>query len=129
MENIDDDCEEHGIPFVKVGFDIISDVIKLFHSTTISPFQQIGEERKAKSLGITELPSLVYYEDQLPNIYTGDLGVERDVLDWLVEQLRQDGIEEVTGEILDTLIETHQAVIAVFCKTNLDRDRQKFSVK
>jgi len=91
LENIDDDCEEHGIPFVK-----------------------IGEERKAKSLGITELPSLVYYEDQLPNIYTGDLGVERDVLDWLVEQLRQDGIEEVTGEILDTLIETHQAVIAVF---------------
>ena len=90
---------------------------------------RMNEERKAKSLGITELPSLVYYEDQLPNIYRGDLGVERDVLDWLVEQLRQDGIEEVTGEILDTLIETHQAVIAVFCKTNLDRDRQKFSVK
>ena len=58
----------------------------------------------------------MYYEDNIPNIYTGDLRIERDVLDWLVEQRDNDEIEEVTDEILDKLIEGHQALIAVFCK-------------
>ena len=79
---------------------------------------QIGDEIKAQSLGIVDLPALVYFEDNIPNIYTGDLRVERDVLDWLVEQLKSDEIEEVTDEILDNLIERHPVLIAVFCKTN-----------
>jgi len=91
LENIDDDCDQHGIIFVK-----------------------IGDEIKAQSLGISDLPTLVYFEDNIPNIYTGDLRVERDVLDWLVEQLESDEIEEVTDEILDNLIEHHPVLIAVF---------------
>ena len=79
---------------------------------------EIGDEIKAQSLGINDLPALVYFEDNIPNIYTGDLRVERDVLDWLVEQLKSDEIEEVTDEILDNLIEHHPVLIAVFCKTN-----------
>ena len=71
---------------------------------------------KAQSLGITNLPSLVYFEDGIPNIYTGDLRIERDVLDWLIEQLKSDEIEEVTDEILDNLIEKHKVLISVFCK-------------
>ena len=74
------------------------------------------DEKKAASLGMTDLPALVYYEDNIPNIYKGDLRIERDVLDWLVEQLNNDEIEEVTDEILDKLIEKHQTIIAVFCK-------------
>ena len=58
----------------------------------------------------------MYFEDNLPNIYRGDLRIERDVLDWLIEQLNTDEIEEVTDEILDNLIEKHQTIIAVFCK-------------
>ena len=42
------------------------------------------------------------------------LRVERDVLDWLVEQLKYDEIEEVTDEILDNLIEHHPILIAAF---------------
>ena len=45
--------------------------------------------------------------------------IERDVLDWLVQQIDSDEIEEVTDEILDSLIEKHQAILAVFCKTFL----------
>ena len=79
---------------------------------------QTGDENKARSLGINQFPALVYYEDGIPNIYTGDLRIERNVLDWLIEQRENDEIEEVTDEILDKLIEKHQALIAVFCKTN-----------
>lgn len=46
--------------------------------------------------------------------------IERDVLDWLVEQMDSDEIEEVTDEILDSLIEKHKAILAVFCKNISD---------
>jgi len=42
--------------------------------------------------------------------------VERDVLDWLLEQMTTDEIEQVTDEMLDSLIEKNNAVLAVFCK-------------
>ena len=55
--------------------------------------------------------------------------VERDVLDWLLEQLTTDEIEEVpenfletgtffqvTDEMLDALVEKNDRVLAVFCK-------------
>ena len=89
-------------------------LVSNYHFIYLIP--QIGDEKKAASLGMTDLPSLVYYEDNIPNIYKGDLRIERDVLDWLVEQLNNDEIEEVTDEILDKLIEKHQTIIAVFCK-------------
>ena len=111
MENIDDECDQQGIIFVKVILPSITiDFLKYFWKT------QIGDEKKAASLGITALPALVYYEDNIPNIYKGDLRIERDVLDWLIEQLNNAEIEEVTDEILDKLIEKHQTLIAVFCK-------------
>ena len=89
------------------------------------PPSQIGEESKAASLGIVDLPALVYFESNVPHLYKGDLRlvtdeqeyndtkwisgqkivsceshflvvrVERDVLDWLLEQLTTDEIEEV----------------------------------
>ena len=89
-------------------------LVSNYHFIYLIP--QIGDEKKAASLGMTDLPALVYYEDNIPNIYKGDLRIERDVLDWLVEQLNNDEIEEVTDEILDKLIEKHQTIIAVFCK-------------
>jgi len=38
------------------------------------------------------------------------------VLDWLLEQMTTDEIEQVTDEMLDSLIEKNNAVLAVFCK-------------
>mgnify|MGYP001215769690 CR=1 FL=1 len=46
--------------------------------------------------------------------------IERDVLDWLVEQMDSDESEEVTGERLASLIEKHKAILAVFCKNISD---------
>ena len=78
---------------------------------------QTNDEILARNLGLSNLPGLVYYENNIPNIYKGDLRIERDVLDWLEEQMNNDEIEEVTDEILDKLIESNDALIAVFCKT------------
>ena len=49
LENIDDECDKHGIVFVK-----------------------IDNDEEAKEYGIEELPTLVYFENQIPSIYEGE---------------------------------------------------------
>lgn len=49
LENIDDDCDRHGIKFVKT------------QDYTI-----------AESYGVTDFPVLVYFENNIPNVYEGN---------------------------------------------------------
>lgn len=48
LENIDDDTDRHGIHFVKTK-----------------------DLKFAKELGVSQFPSLVYFEDKNPSIYEG----------------------------------------------------------
>lgn len=50
LENIDDDTDKHGIYFVR-----------------------IDDDAYAKELGVSEFPSLVYFENGSPSIYMGKL--------------------------------------------------------
>lgn len=50
LENIDDDCDQHNIAFVK-----------------------IDDEDEAKEYGIDEVPTLVFFERKIPHIYEGKL--------------------------------------------------------
>lgn len=49
LEKIDDDCDRHGIQFVK-----------------------IDDQKAARAFGIDDLPSIVYFEKQIPNVYDGE---------------------------------------------------------
>jgi hypothetical protein len=51
LERIDDDCAVRGIHFVKIAADDKDDNNDMF--------------------GIKKLPKLVYFEDNLPNMYEG----------------------------------------------------------
>ncbi|CAG0890984.1 unnamed protein product [Cyprideis torosa] len=90
LETIDDDAEEQGIRFVK-----------------------IPDVDFAKQIGITEFPSLVYFEEKIPSIFDGDLLDYEAILDWLVYQKVEDTIENINREMLDNLIKT-QEFLAVF---------------
>ena len=48
LEMIDDDCDKHGIQFVK-----------------------IDDDSAAKEFGIDDVPALVYFEKGIPNVYDG----------------------------------------------------------
>ena len=48
LEHIDDECDKNGIQFVK-----------------------IGDEAAAIEYGIEDLPKLVYFEKNIPNVYEG----------------------------------------------------------
>ena len=49
METIDDDCDVHGVHFVK-----ISDPAAAYH------------------YGVSSLPTLVYFKNKMPNIFEGE---------------------------------------------------------
>lgn len=92
LENIDDDTDKYDIPLVK-----------------------IDDDRIAKEYGLMdELPILVYFENQLPTLYEGDLTREEEVLDWIIKQKSEDTIEEVTEEIIEDLVEQHPFVLVFY---------------
>ncbi|XP_054268035.1 uncharacterized protein LOC128989922 isoform X4 [Macrosteles quadrilineatus] len=101
LEKIDDDCDKHGIQFVK-----------------------IDDVKAAKDFGIDEIPSIVYFEKQIPNVYDGDIENEDEILEWLVDQLERDEIEDVTDEMLDRLVKEGKTLTVLFYDNN-DRKSQR----
>ncbi|XP_074033435.1 hulk isoform X5 [Leptinotarsa decemlineata] len=101
LEHIDDDCDKYGIQFVK-----------------------IDDPHAAREFGLDSLPCVVYFEKGIPNVYDGDLEEEQDILDWLVEQLEKDEIEDVTDEMLDKLIAEGKTLAVLFYDSD-DRKSQK----
>ncbi|XP_071438980.1 uncharacterized protein hlk isoform X3 [Hetaerina americana] len=101
LEKIDDDCDKRGIQFVK-----------------------IDDQATAEEYGIDQLPALVYFEKEIPNVYDGDLENEDEILEWLVEQLETDEIEDVTDEMLDKLIKEGKTLVVLFYDNN-DKKSQK----
>lgn len=97
-ENIDDECDQHGIAFVK-----------------------IDDLEVSKRFGIEydELPTLVYFEEKIPNFYQGDLMVEEDVLEWLIHQKNNDEIEDVSDVVLENLIDSSTYLAVLFCKSKV----------
>lgn len=92
MENIDDECDQFGITFVK-----------------------IDNAEEAKEYGIQKLPTMLYFEKGIPTIYEGNLEDEDKVLKWLEDQQKIDQIEDVTDEMLDIVIEKMPHVAVLFC--------------
>lgn len=92
LENIDDDLDKLGIPFVKIDDDSI-----------------------AKDFGILdELPALVYFEEEIPSVYEGDLHNEDKALKWIIKQAQEDTIEEVTEEMLSLLVKEREYVLVFY---------------
>ncbi|XP_011137175.2 uncharacterized protein LOC105181845 isoform X2 [Harpegnathos saltator] len=101
LEKIDDDCDKHGIQFVK-----------------------IDDEKATEDFGIDDLPAIVYFEKQIPNVYDGDIENEDEILEWLLSQLEKDEIEDVTDEMLDRLIKDGKTLAVLFYDNN-DRKSQR----
>lgn len=94
LENIDDECDQNDIAFVK-----------------------IDDDNEASEWGIEELPTMVLFERGIPHIYEGDLMQEEELLGWLIHQKKHTEIPEVTDEMKDKLIETFPHVAVIFCKS------------
>lgn len=93
MENIDDECDQNNIAFVK-----------------------IDDEAEAKEYGIDSVPTMVFFEKQIPHVYEGDLMKEDELLGWLLHQKRHSEIPDITDEMLERLIDKIDYLAVLFCK-------------
>jgi hypothetical protein len=96
LENIDDELDETGIIFVTTE-----------------------DTGLAKKSGIKTFPSLVFYRNKDPLLYTGDLEDEDEILTWVTDEetLEIPGrIEEVNTRMLDNILHDNDNVVVFFCE-------------
>ena len=91
LEHIDDELEEKGIELVKCS-----------------------DKGVEKEYGFSHVPSLIYFKDQIPNAYDDDLDEENAILKWLFDTMAKSEIEEVTGPVLDVLIQRLDNLAVIF---------------
>lgn len=77
---------------------------------------KIDDPEEAKEYGIDHIPSLVFFERNIPNLYEGDLLKEDELLGWLLHQKRHSEIPDITDEMMDKLIENTKYLAVLFCK-------------
>lgn len=95
LENIDDECDELNVDFVKISDPGVASVFKL-----------------------SQVPALVYFRRTVSLPYTGDLMDEDAVLRWVTSTKEQDVdiIEEVDAKTLEQMLDEHASVVVYFCK-------------
>lgn len=67
-----------------------------------------------KEYGLYGLPLLVHFKGNIPKVYGGDLGEEEEFIKFIEESIGMTEIEEVNGDILDSLISRSSNLAAVF---------------
>nr|XP_023026738.1 uncharacterized protein LOC111514722 [Leptinotarsa decemlineata] len=93
LENIDDECEDKDIDFVK-----------------------ISDEGIQKEYDLPSLPAVVFYRNRFREIYTGDLMHEEAILDWILKLRESDPdiIENVDRKTLQVLINDVEHLAVLF---------------
>ena len=99
LENIDEKLDKQDMPLVK-----------------------ISDEGSAEAFGIEILPSLVYFENGVPELYPGDLLNDDAILKWMLSELKQEEIKELTVPMLDKLIEKGHTMAVLFFDPNDKQD-------
>ncbi|UYV76046.1 hypothetical protein LAZ67_13002327 [Cordylochernes scorpioides] len=100
LENIDDDLDDFGIHIVKTS-----------------------DSGVAKRYGLKSFPALVYYRNQNPLVYDGNLRDEAAVLEWLTDEDTrelEDEIEAINARMLERLIGTSDYLAVIFYDTETD---------
>ena len=92
LEDIDDDFDKNGIPFVK-----IDDVPKA-----------------RDEFGLDNLPAILFFNDEVPNMFAGDVSDPAALLAWMVAAKAGDMVELVTEEILEDMVDKFEYVVAYF---------------
>lgn len=95
LENIDDECEEKDIDFVKTSDDDVD-----------------------KEYDLEQLPALVFYRHKFRTIYSGDLMNEEEILEWVLQQYesKPEVIESVDRKTLQVLVNEVEHLAVLFCE-------------
>jgi len=83
---------------------------------------RIDDASEAEEYGIESFPTLVYFDKKIPNIYSGEMKTV-DILIWMMEQAEGSHIEEVSEELLATLIKKHDDITVFFYDKDVKQER------
>ena len=86
------------------------------------PLVKISDEGAVEAFGIEDLPALVYFENSVPEVYEGDLLNDDAILKWMLSELKQEEIKELTVPMLDKLVERGKTMAVLFYDPNDDQD-------
>ena len=87
------------------------------------PFVKISDQGATEAFGIEDLPSLVYFENGVPELYIGDLLNNEAILKWMLSELKQEEIKELTVPMLDKLIERGKTMAVLFYDPKAKQDK------
>lgn len=104
LENIDDECEEKNIDFVKTS-----------------------DEGIDKEYDLADLPALAFYRNKFRTIYKGDLMKEEEILEWVIDlyESNPDVIESVDRKTLQVLINDVEHLAVFFCMYSNEKETQQ----
>ena len=74
----------------------------------------ISKKGIEKDYGLYGVPLLVHFISNIPKVFKGDLGDEAEFKTFIEESIESSEIEEVNGDILDSLVSRLPNIVAVF---------------
>eukprot|EP00095_Tigriopus_kingsejongensis_P000183 snap_masked-scaffold487_size158652-processed-gene-0.30 protein:Tk00183 transcript:snap_masked-scaffold487_size158652-processed-gene-0.30-mRNA-1 annotation:"hypothetical protein DAPPUDRAFT_202746" len=82
-----------------------------------------------RALGVDESVALVYYENNIPFLYRGDLNQVDALKQWLIYQRNTASIEEVTDDMIAEIVEENEFVAVLYlglCEDDDEGETEKF---
>ena len=89
----------------------------------------VSDPRLYSKLGVEDSPTLVYYENNIPFLYKGDLEEEKKVLKWIIEQRNVASIEEINDDMLEEIIDENDFVAVLFTGLCAEDEEEEFCKK
>merc|ERR1719270_3356918 len=99
LETIDDNLDEEEVEFVKCS-----------------------EPNGQRDYGLTQVPALVFFENGVPEVYTGDLKNDDEMLAWISKELSNQEIEEVNPLVLSYLMDNSDFLAVLYYQRGAKRD-------
>merc|ERR1719400_195584 len=75
---------------------------------------KISDAGAGEEYGIQDLPSLVYFENGVPEIFQGDIRNDNQIIKWMLDELKQQEIKDVSVAMLNRLIDRNRNVLGMF---------------
>eukprot|EP00094_Tigriopus_californicus_P009562 TCALIF_09219-PA protein Name:"Protein of unknown function" AED:0.40 eAED:0.40 QI:0/-1/0/1/-1/1/1/0/681 len=102
---------------------------------------KLDDTDEALEYGLTDLPTLLFFDEGVPGIFRGDIRESSAILDWLNHAVLEDNIGEVNSVMLEKLIhDMNQILVYVYFAAdahdlkllkdleNIDHDLESFDV-
>merc|ERR1712142_1434085 len=77
-------------------------------------FVKISDEKIEIEYALDKLPTLVYFENEIPIEYDGNLNDPNEIKSWILEELENTVIRKVDEDTLEMIIDKSDDIVVIF---------------